>query len=231
MSPRHGERSSMAQRSIVLLAWLLALAGCGNNPPTPDWKLNAQSALERGASAYLEGRNAIAELEFASARRDIARTGRLDLLARAELTRCAARVASLQFEPCAAFEALRDDAPAAERAYAAYLAGRATAADAALLPEQHRAFASPGRSEAAIEGALRTTGEPLARQIAAAVLLQGGRASPSVIAQAIDTASAQGWRRPLLAWLTLQAERAQAAGDTVSAQALRRRIALVEGAR
>jgi hypothetical protein len=215
----------------ALVFWLaLIVAACGSAPPTPDWKLNAQSALERGANAWLEGRTQIAEREFANARHAIAGTGRLDLLARAELARCAVLVASLQFEPCAAFEALRADAALAERAYAAYIAGRATAADAALLPEQHRPAASAG-SDAAALTALQAMKDPLARQIAAGVLLQSNRASPGVIAAAVDNASAQGWRRPLLAWLKLQEQRAQAAGDRAALDALRRRIALVEAAR
>lgn len=45
---------------------------------------------------------------------------------------------------------------------------------------------------------------------------------------ATDTASAQGWRRPLMAWLLLRAERAGAAGDTALEAALRRRVAVVE---
>ena len=40
----------------------------------------------------------------------------LDLLARAELMRCAAHAASLQVEPCAGFEAVRADAAPPERA-------------------------------------------------------------------------------------------------------------------
>jgi len=43
---------------------------------------------------------------------------------------------------------------------------------------------------------------------------------------AINTASAQGWRRPLLAWLQLQLQRAEAAGDSAEAARIRRRIAL-----
>jgi hypothetical protein len=168
----------------------------------------------------------VAEREFASARAEIARTGRPDLLARAELTRCAARVASLAFEPCSAFDALRADAPPAELAYAAYLAGRVTPAEVAQLPPHHRALATAGSADPV--AALQAMPDALSRQIAAAVLLQGGRASPAVIALAIDNASAQGWRRPLLAWLTLQAQRAQAAGDTAAADAVRRRIAVVE---
>jgi hypothetical protein len=214
--------------ALCLLAELCVIA-CSNNPPQPDWKLNAQSALERAAKAYLEGRSAVAEREYASARAELARTGRSDLLARAELARCAALVASLQFEPCTAFEALRADAPPAERAYAAYLSAAATPTDVALLPEPHRVAASASASEAATLSSLQTMADPLARQIAAGVLLQAGRANPGVVALAIDNASAQGWRRPLLAWLNVQAQRAQAAGDTAAVEALRRRIALVEG--
>jgi len=209
------------------LATALAIGGCSSTPPQPDWKINAQSALERGSGAYLEGRSAIAEREFALARTELARTGRVDLLARAELTRCAARVASLAFEPCTAFDALRADAPPAELAYAAYLAGRVTPAEAALLPAHHRALAGAG-SDAAGLAALQAMPDALSRQVGAAVLLQGGRAHPAVIALAIDNASAQGWRRPLLAWLTLQAQRAEAAGDAAAADAVRRRIAVVE---
>jgi hypothetical protein len=214
-------------RQLPAFALVLFVAACGSNPPTPDWKISAQSALERGASAWLEGRGAIAEREFANARQAIAGTGRLDLLARAELARCAALVAGLQFEPCAAFEAVRADAAPAERAYAAYLSGRASAADAALLPEHHRAAAGAANPETT----LQAIKDPLARQIAAGVLLQANRASPGVIAAAVDNASAQGWRRPLLAWLKVQEQRAQAAGDSAALDTLRRRIGLVESAR
>ncbi|HSW21590.1 MAG TPA: hypothetical protein VLJ62_02390 [Burkholderiaceae bacterium] len=170
----------------------------------------------------------MAEREFAIARAEIARTGRPDLMARAELMRCAAQTASLAFEPCTAFDALRADAQPVELAYAAYLAGRSTAADLPQLPPHHRAVATPGTTDAAAVSALQSMPDPLSRQIGAAVLLETGRANPAVIALAIDNASAQGWRRPLLAWLTLQAQRAQAAGDTAAADALRRRIALIE---
>ena len=219
------------RRTLVIAASLCAatlLNACSNNPPVPGWKLNAQSALERGTNAYLEGRSAIAEREFAGARAEIARTGRPDLLARAELMRCAAQVASLAFEPCAAFDALRADAQPPELAYAAYLAGRITPEQAAQLPPQHRALVVAGPSETATVSALQAMPEPLARQIGAGVLLQSGRANPPVIALAIDNASAQGWRRPLLAWLNVAAQRAQAAGDTAALDALRRRITMVE---
>jgi len=69
--------------------------------------------------------------------------------------------------------------------------------------------------------------DPLARLIAAGVLLRQGRASPAVVAQAVDTASQQGWRRPLLAWLGVQQRLAQQAGRPEDAARLRRRMDLV----
>ena len=58
--------------------------------------------------------------------------------------------------------------------------------------------------------------------------LRAGRATEATADLAISTASQQGWRRPLLAWLLLRVAQAQAAGDTVLAAALQRRIALIE---
>ena len=206
------------------LTWLAALmlAACASNPPPPDWQMNAKSASERSVAAYLVGNARVDAAELARARAEVARTGRADLLARVELTHCAAQVASLVFEACAAFEPLRADVPAPERAYAAYLAGRIKASDAELLPEAHRAVAT---NAAALAG----VADPLSRLVAAGVLFETNRADPQVIQIAIDTASAQGWRRPLLAWLTVQLKRAEAAGAVDAALQLRRRLLIVEG--
>lgn len=203
---------------LAFVTVAVMLAGCANNPPVPDWQGNAKAATERSVAAYLVGNARIDAAELARARSEVARSGRADLLARVELSHCAAQVASLVFGPCAGFEPLRADAAAPERAYADYLLAKATPADAALLPEAHR-----GAAPAAIT-------DPLARLIAAGVQFEVGRADPALIALAITTASEQGWRRPLLAWLGVQLKRAEQAGASDEAQALRRRITLVEGA-
>lgn len=213
-------------RSLLILAVVTTLlAGCGNKPRTPDWQMNAHDSLERYVTAYMTGNARVEAAEFERARNALSATGQAGLVARAELTRCAARIASLVVQPCEGFETLRADAPAAERAYADYLAGRIAPADVPLLPAQHRAVAA-GQGDAAALGAIE---DPLSRLVAAGVLFRSGRASPQVLVLASDTASAQGWRRPLLAWLGVQAQRAEQAGATEEAQRLRRRIALVAG--
>lgn len=206
-------------------AAVLLLGACTSGPKAPDWQMNAQDSMQRSVAAYLSGDMRVEALEFANARSEIARTGRPDLMARAELLRCAGRVASLVFEPCAGFEKLRQDAPAAERAYADYLAARVKPQDVALLPPQQRAVAIANPDVAAVNSIT----DPLSRLVAAGVLFESGRASPAVMALAADTASAQGWRRPLLAWLLVQAQRAGQGGDSAEAERLRRRIELVQG--
>ena len=74
---------------------------------------------------------------------------------------------------------------------------------------------------------LQSINDPLARLIAASVLLKRQQLQASEWHQASDTASAQGWRRPLLAWLGLALKSAQAAGQTELAETLQRRIQLV----
>jgi hypothetical protein len=212
-------------RTWLFAVSLAALTGCADRPRTPDWQLDAHGALERYVAASMKGDARVENGEFERARRELAATGQPGMVARAELTRCAVRIASLNLEPCVGFDALRPDAPAAERAYADYLAGRITPPDVALLPAQYRDVAMRREDAAVVKG----IADPLSRLVAAGVLFRQGRASPELLVLASDTASAQGWRQPLLAWLGVQALRAEKAGALDEAQRLRRRMALAAG--
>ena len=223
-------KGTASRRGVAVVAVVAAalLAACASHPPPPDWQANAKTANERAAAAYLVGNARVEAAELERARSEVARTGRADLLARVELTHCAAQTAGLAFGPCTGFEPLRADAGAAERAYADYLLARIAPPDIALLPEPHRAVAAGGPNDAANLAALSGIADPLSRLVAAGVLFEAGRADPRVIALAIDTASMQGWRRPLLAWLGVQLKRAETSGAGDEVQRLRRRIDLVQ---
>ena len=207
---------------IALLALVALLAACGSKPRQPDWLINADGAQERFERAYLKGDDKVAAAEFTRFRTEVASTAQPGLVARAELTRCAVQVASLDFQPCTGFEPLRADAPDAERAYAAFLAGQATPEQAKLLPEAYRGIAGGQGGAAAVKGIK----DPLERVIASGVLLRMEKADPEVLQVAADTASEQGWRRSVMAWLGAQAMLADKAGDTEQAAKLRRRMQL-----
>lgn len=209
--------------SLLLAASVLA--GCGGKPPPPDWKLNAVGLIEDSQRRWLEGDSAGAERALALARSEIARTGRVDLIARAELAACAARVASLDFEACHGYRKLAADADAGDVVYARFIGGAWTGADAGALPAHYADLVRAG-DDAAANRAARAIKEPLPRLIAIALLFQNTRAEPASLASALDTASERGWRRPLLAWLKVELARARAAGDEAAAGQLQRRIDL-----
>ncbi len=214
---------NVAVKHALPLAAVLLFSACASGPKPPDWQLEAKGSMERSVAASMEGNSRVEMAELERARSQLSRTGRAELLATAELLHCATRVASLVFEACAGFDRLRQDATAAQQAYADYLRGQLPPQGVALLPEPQRAAAGGNA------GAVKGIADPLSQLVAAAVLFQNGQASPAVVQQAVDTASAQGWRRPLLAWLNVQAQLAEKGGDPDAAARLHRRIALTQG--
>jgi hypothetical protein len=209
--------------ATLFLATLIS--ACGGTPPPADWKMNAVSLLEHAQQRWLEGDSKTAELAQGQARKEIAKSGRLDLLARAELAACAAHVASLDFSVCTAFDNLAPDASRVDQAYARFLAADWIGLEAKSLPE-HYASLIGAKDDASANKAAVAIKDPLPRLIAAGVLFRAGRADPATLTAAVDTASERGWRRPLLAWLEVQLKRAQASGDQSAAAMLQRRIDL-----
>ncbi len=205
---------------------IMALAGCAGGPQAPDWEINTHAALAAHTQAWLTGRDRVAAQELTIARREIARTGNAEQSARVELSACAVRFASLEKGDCPAFQPLAQDAGPAAQTYADYLAGRWQGLSATHLPPAQRGV--PGIQGGLDELAtLQGIEDPLSRLVAAAALLQAGRLSPAGITLAIDTASRQGWRRPLLAWLGFDRDRLAAAGNSADAAERQRRMDLV----
>lgn len=216
-------------RRIAAAATLcLLLAACSSQPPAPAWQMDSHGASQRALEAYLSGNQRVATLEWQHARQAIARTGQPARMARLELLQCAAQTASAMPWDCSRFEALRTDAAGPERAYAAYLAGQTLdPVQAALLPPAQQALALATTDAAAAAHVLQLS-DPLTRLVAAGVLLRRSQASPAVVQTAVDTASQQGWRRPLLAWLGVQRQWAEQGGQPDVAARIRRRMDLVE---
>lgn len=207
------------------LLCILLLSACASGSAPPEWKANASAALDAYTEAWLRGETGLAKSAFARARSELASTGQADQVAVAELTRCAMNVATVDMvaapegDACPAFAPLAADAGDKARAYADFLSGRPV--DRSLLPSQYSSF-----SDAA---SLSRIDDPVSRLIAAGVLLRKGELPPSGVAVAVETASAQGWRLPLLAWLGVQEKVAAAGGDGALAAQARRRATLVGG--
>ena len=170
-------------RSLALLCTTVAFwPAAARIAAAPEWQSNAKSGLERAVAAYFVGNSRVEAQEFALARAEIARTGRPALVARAELLRCASRVASLVLEPCSGFDALRIGC----RSGRARLCGLPRRREPARrtptgCPEQHRPLVAAAASPTTDLAAIERMGDPFSRLVGAAVSLQAGRASPAVV--------------------------------------------------
>ena len=210
------------------------LMGCAHTP-APQWQGASVQAATRGVQAYLVGMQPVARLEFERARSALSSTANLNAAANLELLQCAVRMASL--EPLLCAPSINPaDMSQAQLVYLNYLNGQLpSAGQRALLPKAQQpvaqAIAANGNVASVIGELVQAAQQPdtqlLSALLACAIAQQHQRASLDVATQAVDMASAQGWRKPLLAWLKVQANLADEAGDQRLAQHSRRRIELL----
>lgn len=215
----------------ALLAFLLiALSACGGGPKPPDWKLDSVSLMERYKKAELKGENKLADSYFQQALAATSSTARIEESARLHLARCATRQASLSFEPCTGYiELARFGATSEDDAYHRFISAQWDGMDAGKLPAQYRDFAT-NRDPAKNYGIIQKIDDPLSRLIAISVAVMRRQVNDATLKLATDTASEQGWRKPLLVYLKLQETQAGSRGDASELEKLRARIKLLEDA-
>ncbi|MEW6133516.1 MAG: hypothetical protein AB1591_10205 [Pseudomonadota bacterium] len=215
-------------KNLLLAALCLTLSACGGGPAVPDWKQDSVSLIQRYQKAELKGRNILAERYFEQALAAAGSAARLEETARLHLIRCATRQASLTFETCGGYlEHARFGATPEDAAYHAFISGQWDKLDPARLPGQYRAFAA-NRDPARNVALLQAIDDPLSRLIASSVAILRAQADESTLRLAADTASEQGWAKPLLVYLKLLESRAAEKQDTAEREKLRTRIKLVE---
>lgn len=216
--------------SILIGASLCALLlhACGGGPKVPDWKKDSVNLVEKYQKAELRGETQRAERYFEQALAAAGSAGRLDDAARLHLVRCATRQASLDYEPCSGYlEHARFGISAEDDAYYRFLTSQQGTLDTGKLPAQYRDFAK-NAGPAKMLASLQSISDPLSRLIAASVLVARKQADDAILNLAAETASGQGWRKPLLVYLKLMENRATVKNDKLEAEKLRTRIKLVE---
>jgi hypothetical protein len=214
-------------RFIIPFAALL-LSACGGGPPAPDWKKDSASLIGKYSKAELKGENKLAERYFEQAQDAAGSTGKLEETAKLNLILCATRQASLNFDPCTAYLTLAKLSPNSENeTYHRFITGKWEGMDDSKLPAQYRDFVA-SRDAAKQLAALQEIKDPLSRLIAVSIAVLRKQADNAALNLAADTASEQGWRKPLLVYLKLLENHASLKNNVSQLEALRARIKLVE---
>lgn len=207
-----------------VLSLLLILAGCANNAPSKDWSNNTYANQQLAMKYLLSGDQKKSQAVIAQLRKDLASTAKVDLAAKIELSLCATEQAYLVMPPCENFEKLKIDANPQDLAYAQFLTGQWQNLPTQLLPEQYQTLVQHSQPESQ----LAQMTSPLSRLIAGSVLLQRNQLSPNGLELMVVTASNEGWRRPLLAWLSVQLNVFERQQQTEQALQIKRRIQMLE---
>lgn len=219
------------KKLFCLLFPVLLLAGCGAKP-APVWIAAGHKQLETFKQDFLTGREPpITEIHFRKAVAEIKKGGDADLLGKAWLTRMALQVAVREeLEEGEYLKTEAAEAVPANRNFYRFLKGDAATVDVSLLPEPYRPFWMAFRSGDAAKAAVAIAAieDPLPRLIAAGLAVSHRLENDAILQITVETASQNGWKRALFAWLERLQSSHEAAGDAAKASAIRARIDMMK---
>lgn len=209
---------------FLLITLTLLLSACSSGPTVPDWQIDTQTAMARYTQHYLEGRSKLALASFEKARNASAATANINAVAHLELVKCGVAIAALDTSPCTGYTILaQHNSDATDANYYRFLTGDNQHLDKTLLPSQYQPWLQ-AQTMNDINTAIGQIADPLSRLVAVSISYIHQKYDAKTLQIAIDTASAQGWRRPLLAYLRLQEKNTQ---DPLLLQQIRARIELL----
>ncbi|HQL00900.1 MAG TPA: hypothetical protein PK090_09005 [Smithellaceae bacterium] len=218
-------------KKTLTLCMCVLILSCAGGQPAPDWKMRGYRHLEEYKQSFLSGKEDAAEPHFEKARRAFAAGNDLEWLSLAFLTQFALHTACLERFDTAPFARLYRLAPTASHmAYCHFLKGNLSAVDPALLDNRYADFLKAAQAADAPRAvlALQNIDDPLSRLIAAGVWIRYLPGNEAISQMAIDTAAANGWRRPLWAHLSALSVHYESQGETEKGRLVKERLELIK---
>lgn len=217
------------KKILCLFFVLILLTACGSRP-APEWIGASYNHLEAFKRHDLRGNERLAEQSFQRALEEIQSSGDIEAMAIAYLTKFAVRTASLEdFDDREYLNLAAADSGLPHMQYYSFLKDFRSGVDPDQLPRQYRDFLKAIRngSPSEIAGEATRIDDPLSRLIAVGLAVRGGLESESLLNGAIETASRQGWKKPLLAYLKRIERHYDSVKEVKKAADVRKRLDLI----
>lgn len=215
---------------LYLFAFSILVFGCGSKP-VPDWKNVSYYQLESYKKSYLIGKTKIAELHFSKAIEEIKKSGDLKVMAMTYLTKYAVNVAVLEdFDDrdYLQIESVQQDTKS--RNFYNFLKGAFDQVDERLLPGEYGDFLKTLRQgrEGDMKREIVNIKDPLSKLIVTGLLVRHHRCPEMILKAAADTASENGWKKALVAYLEKLQSFYEAEKEMEKAANVQRRIQLIK---
>lgn len=218
-------------KKLLTVMFVLFICACGSLMPVPEWKEKGARYLDEYTNSFLKGKEPSTEPHFVKATREITAGNDLRLLAVAYLTKYALHTASLErFDDGEFLKIERLEPDEADMAYCRFLQGNFAAVNTSALPARYTGLlkAAERKDVALAAHEISAIRHPLSRLVAASVWVSYMPCDEYILQTAIDTASANGWKRPLLAHLEKLHACYLESGEKNKANAVRNRIELLK---
>ena len=191
-------------KKYFVIFMLLFIYACGGSQAIPQWKDTASRQLENYKINFLTDKENIDEPHFIKARNAISSNNDLQLLAKAYLMKYALHTAVLEdFDDRDFLRIDKLEPNVANRAYYDLLKGNISQLNETNLKPAYQKLLHLMRDKnvSAATKEIASIDDPLSRLIACGIWVKYMPYNENIIKLAIDTASQDGWRRPLWAYL------------------------------
>jgi hypothetical protein len=218
-------------RKYLILVLLAFLCACGSTQRLPDWKDAAFRNFENYKTNFLNGKEGVSEPHFYKSKQALSDGNDLNLLARIYLTKYALHTAALEDFDDSDFLRINNLQPNESNfAYYNFLKGSFAAVKDNLLPSNYSGFIKAARDKnlAKAVGEINSINDPLSRLIACGILVKYISYDANILQSAVNTSAENGWRRPLLAYLTKLQKHYLDSGETIKAKDIRERLDLLK---
>jgi len=220
------------RKILTIVAMVIFICACGSNSKqVPNWKDTAFRQLENYKVNFLTGKEDASEPHFDKAKKAIAGSNDLNLLARIYLNKYALHTAALEDFEDSEFVRINKIQPVASNfAYYNFLKGNFTIVEDDLLPSNYNGIIKNARNKdlAKASQEIPSITDPLSRLIACGIWAKYLPYDENILQLAINTSAENGWKRPLWAYLTKLQKYYLDRQETTKAENIKERLELLK---